>query len=117
MFSSVLTLSLSLVSLIFLSSFILFSTGSCDERSDEWKVSRYVRKRYNAFAVASLLAPPHLLPLATLPTPNTSKTFKLTELLANALVGAIGGIGVLVKLVVRLAENNQLIVSCLELAL
>jgi len=26
----------------------------CDERSDEWEVGRYVGRRYNAFAVASL---------------------------------------------------------------
>jgi len=41
-----------------------------EERSDEWKVVRYVRRKYNAFAVASLqpslqpslLAPPSPLP-------------------------------------------------------
>ena len=26
------------------------------EQSDEWKVVRYVKRQYNAFAVASLLA-------------------------------------------------------------
>jgi len=43
--------------------------GGDEERSDEWKVVRYGRRRCNAFAVASLqpslqpsiLAPPHLL--------------------------------------------------------
>jgi len=34
----------------------------CDERSDECNIVSYVERRYNAFAVASLLVQPHLAP-------------------------------------------------------